>query len=50
LKEGETSKGTGAVSSSDLAVEYDDDKNGGGRCSDDGSYSCGLLLSQKRKL
>jgi len=30
LKEGETSKGTGTVSFSDLAVEYDDD-NGGGR-------------------
>ena len=31
LKEGETTRRAGAVSSSDLAVEYDDDKNGGRR-------------------
>ena len=31
------SKRTGAVSSSDLAVEYDDENGGGRRGSDDGS-------------
>jgi len=31
LKEGETTRRAGAVSSSDLAVECDDDKNGGRR-------------------
>lgn len=39
MKEGETSGMTGAVSSSDLAVKYDEE-NGGGRRSDDGELEC----------
>jgi hypothetical protein len=44
LKEGETSETTGAVSSSDLAVEYDEENGGGRRRSDDGSW--GVLFKR----